>query len=280
MSVTNRVILSDNGTLTDVSKEVLRYQSGTAAVASWVAAEDYLYVGSLAPFNHFYVKLSTVSVTTSNVMTVQYWDGKTWVDCHKVDDETAGFTASGYVTFYPDRNTAWVRESTNDRGDSVTGLTGTKIYDMYWVRIKFSLNIGAGFTLSWIGQKFSDDSDLAAEMPRLTRSSMLSAFITGKTDWEEQHVKAGELIVQDLIAGQVMDWSGQILVREEFTLASVYKVAQIIFSELGDDYLDQHDRAEREYKRRLDKSVYRVDKNQDGLLNQNEGNARVGFMSR
>lgn len=280
MSVNNSVIHSNNGTLTDISKSVLKYASGTSAIADWVAAQDYLYLGSRAPFNHAYFKLSVVSATASNVMTVQYWDGREWRDAHRVEDETSGFTASGFVTFYPDKRYSWEQESTNDQNETVTGLTTVNVYDLYWMRIKFSLDIPAGFTLAWAGQKFSDDDDLNAEFPDLVRANMLLAFGTGKTSWEEQHVKAAELTALDLIASEVVDWSGQILVREEFTLAAVMKVAEMIYGALGDDYVDQRDRAAREYKSRLDKSVYRVDKNQNAILDKGEDTQRVGFMTR
>lgn len=280
MSILNRTLFSDNGVLTDITKEVNKYDTETYSVASFVASQDYLYIGSIAPFNHFYLKLSAVSAVASNIMSIQYWEGREWVNVYRTDDETKGLTQSGYVTFFPDKNNGWVSESTNDKGDSVTGLTTTNIYDMYWIRIKLSLDIPLGFSVSWIGQKFSNDDDLKAELPRLVRNSMLISFGATKTDWEEQHIRASELLIDDLIANQIIDQKGQVLVREEFMKACVYKVAQIIFTELGDDYIDQADRAEREYKKRLDKSIYRIDRNQDGLLNRDEQSARVGFMSR
>lgn len=280
MSVTNRIIYSNNGVFTDLTKDLNRYQVGTSVVTDWIATQDYLYMGALAPFNHFYVKATAPSVVASNVMSIEYWDGTVWVPAYKVDDETVGLTKSGYITFFPDKQKGWSSESTNDRGDQITGLTGLSIYDMYWMRVKLSLNIPLGFTLSWVGQIFSDDNDLASEFPDLVRAKMLLSFGALKTDWEEQHVKAAELIVQDLISSEVISWKGQLLVREEFTLASIQKVAQLIYNALGDDYLDQRDAAASEYKRRLDKSAFRIDNNSNALLSPQEAVSRTGFMSR
>ena len=280
MSVTGRILYSDNGVISDLSKELTRYQLGSSVISSFVASQDYIYVGSLAPFNHFYLKLTSFSAVSSNVMTIQYWEGREWVNAYKTDDETVGLTQSGYVTFFPNKDKGWLPESTNDKNDIVTGLSTVSIYDMYWARIKLSQDVPLGFTMSWIGQKFSDDYDLGSEFPDIVRPAMLASFGASKTDWEEQHVKASELLVQDLIANKVIDWSGQILVREEFSLACVQKVAELVFNALGDDYLDQKDRAQAEYKRRLDKSVYRIDQNADAILSKGESTNRVGFMSR
>lgn len=280
MSLTNRILFSDNGVITDISNSVLDYYTGTATIASWAATQDYLYFGAIAPFNHLYVKMSTASVVASNVMTVEYWNGREWIEAFETIDQTSGFTQSGYVTFFPDRNEGWQVESTNDQGESVTGLTTVSIYNLYWARIKLSLSVPLGFAISWAGQKFSNDSDLGSEFPSLVRSSMLISFGATKTDWEEQHVKAAELIVQDLVANSVIDSKEQILVREEFTLSAIQKVAEIIFGALGDDYIDQKRDANTEYRKRLDKSIFRVDKNKDALLGFQETLARTGFMTR
>jgi len=279
MSVTNRVLFSDNGVLVDLTKDTNKFKSGTATIADYTAAQDYLYLGSMAPFNHFYVKMATASAVPAS-MTAEYWDGKAWIPTYKLDDETSGLTASGFITMFPRRDNAWNVESTNDRGDQVTGLTTINVYDMYWMRLKLSADVPLGFAISWIGHKFSDDDDLASEFPDLVRAKMLLAYGTAKTSWEEQHAKAADLITQDLISSEVISWKGQILVRDEFTLASIQKVAELIFNALGDDYLDQRDRAQAEYKRRLDKSSYRIDANSNALLSQAEAVSRSGFMRR
>lgn len=279
MSVTNRVLYSNNGVITDLTRDVNKYQSGTGTIASWVAAEDYLYLGAMAPFNHFYLKMATASVTPAT-MSAQYWDGRQWRDVYRLDDDTAGMTTSGYVTIFPNKDYGWLSDPTKDKNDEITGLTGTNIYDLFWLRLKLSVDVPAGMSIAWAGQKFSDDEDLASEFPDLVRAKMLLAYGATKTSWEEQHVKAAELIAQDLISSEVINWKGQLLVREEFILASVQKVAELIFNALGDDYTDQRDRAAVEYKRRLDKSAYRIDANSNALLSPTEAVTRTGFMAR
>lgn len=276
----NRFIYSNNGALTDITKDVERFAVGSATIADITANQDYIYLGAMAPFNHYYFNLETPSVVSSNVITAEYWDGREWVTCYRTIDDTDGFKESGFVTFIPNKNKSWNRESTNDGNEAITGLTTTSIYDLYWLRIKFSVNIPLGFEINFIGQKFSDDYDLSSEFPSLVRSAMLLSFGATKTNWDEQHCKAAELIALDLVKSNVIDYREQILVREEFTLASVQKVAQLIFNALGDDYSDQAVKSEQEYKSRLDKSIYRVDKNENGLLEVKESLQRTGFLSR
>jgi hypothetical protein len=275
----NRFIYSNNGVLTDFSRDVFRYQTGSAVIPDFIAAQDYFYIGALAPFNHFYFKMLALNLV-ANELSVSYWDGRVWVNVKNLIDETAGFTKSGFIYFVPDKDKGWLKESTNDKGDQVDGLTSVSIYDMYWIRISSNQNLTANMSFSWIGQKFSDDLDLGAEFPDLNRTTMLQAFGTGKTNWEEQHVKAAEIIIKDLITSEIISLKEQVLLKEEFTLASVQKVAEIIYAAMGDDYIDQKNNAKIEYKERLNKSIYRTDTNENAILDIREHSQRSGFLNR
>lgn len=275
----NRFLYADNTVLSDYTRELQKYRTGTATIPAFVATQDYLYLGSRAPFNHYYFKMSTPN-TNPNTLTLAIWDGTVWDDVYETVDETKGFTQSGYIYFVPEKDSTWNQESTNDRGEQVSGLTSVRIHDLYWLRIKSSANWSSNVVFTWFGQKFSDDDDLRAEFPDLVRSAMLTGFEAGKTDWEEQHVKAAEIIAADLVASNIIDFREQILVREEFTLASVQKVAELIYSSFGDDYAQRLENAKVEYKSRMNKSIYRVDKNANAILSENESRARQGFLSR
>lgn len=277
----NRFLYSSNGVISDFSRELFRYSVGTATIPAFVGAQDYLYVAARAPFNHFFFKLDTPN-TNPTALSLDVWDGTKWCPTYENVDETKGFTQSGYLYFVPNKNTPWSRESTNFEGEQVSGLTTISIYDMYWLRISSSADFSADVVFSWCGQKFSDDFDLGAEFPDLTRQSMLDSFNngSGKTDWEEQHAKAAELMTSDLITQGIITFKEQILIKEEFITSSVQKVAQIIYTSFGDDYKDQAAQCLAEYRSRLSKSVYRVDRTGDGILNDGEDRARQGFLSR
>ena len=86
---------------------------------------------------------------------------------------------------------------------------------------------------------FSNDSDLGSEFPDLVLSATMTAFATGKTSWEEQHVRAAEILIKDLKKVKGIHSSSQILDHNDFRLASVCKVAEIIYTAFGNDYLEQ-----------------------------------------
>jgi len=276
---TTRILYSDNGTLTDLTTELSNFHSGTYTFSGFTAAQDYIYIGNIAPFNHFYLKMGTASVS-STTMSVHYWSGNDWQEVVEIEDETSGLTQDGFVTFVPSKNYGWVNADTSGRGQQVTGLTSVTIYDKYWIRISFNNDLTADSIISWVGQKFSNDDDLGSEFPDLVRSSVLTAFQSGKTDWEEQHVRAAEIIVKDLISRNIIYSKNQVLERNSFMLPSVSKVAEIIFNSFGDDYTDQTKNARKEYISRMDKSIYDVDLNNDGELSKKEMKYRQGYLTR
>ena len=269
-----RVFYSDNGTLTDFSVNMQNYHSGTNSF-SFVAAEDAFYIGARLPFNHLYFKMDGANVNAeASVMAISYWDSGNWREAIEIIDETssggASLAQSGYVTWVPDRDYGWTREDTNYGGNTVTGLTSVEIYDLYWLKITFSADLTADTAFSWIGQKFSDDNALGSEYSDLVRSAMLTAYESGKTDWEEQAVRASEVIVNDMISKGFIIEKEQILEKEDFELVSVSKVAEIIYGGLGDDYKDDKKAARDEYTDRLNKLLPRVDMNANARIDLNE----------
>lgn len=273
-----RILYSDNGTLTDFSVNLNKYNA-VENEFSYVAGEDYIYVGSRLAFNSLYFKLNTTNETMA-LMNIEVWDGSQWRFVNEVIDETAGFSKSGHVTFVPNRDNGWLYESTNDGGSFVPGLESVKIYDQYWMRISFDIDLDENCSLLWVGSLFCDDSDIGSEYPDLVKSSVLSAFQSGKTTWEEQRVRASEIIIQDLMINRVILDAGQMLEREDYRVACVQKVAEIIFNAFGDDYIDQKQRAREEYQRRLSNPVKKIDINANGVEERSETFNTQGWLSR
>lgn len=269
-----RVIFSDNGTLTDLSTVVNKYSSASA-VLPLAAAEDAIYIGSRLPFNHLYFKLSTPSVAVST-MTVQYC-ASNWTNVVELIDETDGFTKSGFITFVPNRNAGWSMKTTTKE---VSELNSVEIYDLYWLKITFSADLDLTTALAWCGNLFNDDLDLGAEYPDLLKSGLMTAFQAGKTSWEEQNVRAGEILINDMISKNIIDDSDQILVKDDYKNAAVCKVAEIVYGAFGDDFVDQKARARAEYDKRLTKRVHIIDTNATGAEEVAERRATTGWMRR
>lgn len=271
----NRIIFSDDGTLSDFTVNLNDYFSGTSSIASLVATEDALYIGSRFAFNHIYCKISAANDQAS-VMSIATWDGSNWNAVAEVFDQTSSSGAtlaqSGYITWVPDKNKHWAQDDTQSStgGEQITDLGGANIYDHYWIKITFSADLGASTALSWLGYKFTDDNDLGTEFPDLVRSATLTGFESGKTDWEEQHVLCAKLLIDDLIKNKIILSGKQLLEREIFKGASVQKCAEVIYGGLGDDYKDDRNDAKKEYEKRLQKGNYLIDRDEDGFLDDQQ----------
>lgn len=283
MLANSRVIWGDNGTLKDLSVALNNYFSDTAVI-DFVAADDYLYLGSDVPFNHRYFSMKVVNALDSEA-TVEIWDGNSWVPAVDVIDFTGETSKSlgvnGILKWTTDRNKSWTREESTELM-TASGLTTLKIYGMYWVRLSWDNDWTPATELKYIGHRFSNDEDLGGHYPDLNRTNVMTAFQAAKTSWEEQHIMAAEKIVSDL---RVLrnTWSiNQIFEWEPFVEASVHKVAQIIFTAFGEKYAERRDDARDSYKEALESCMDQgQDEDEDGHLDVSEEiGGEVGVLVR
>lgn len=267
-----------DGSNQDCTTVLNDYNNGSLAIVAAVAP-CHLYVGSRSPINSIHIKMQTPATPAGNSLVAHYWTQSGWVTAVETTDETNGFSASGKVSWTPNRDNAWKISSTNYQSEVVTGLEAFNVYDLYWTKITLSSGtLDAVF--AWAGDIFSNDNDLAAEFPDLVRSNVLTSFKTGKTSWEEQHIKATEVVINDLIDKGIILEGGQIINPEEYRGASVMKCAEIIFRSFGDGYLDRANEARAEYIRRLDKRKPNVDRNNNATDDVVERRVNTGFLSR
>lgn len=256
---------------TEITKEVSRLDSSNAVI-SYVSG-DYIYISSDLPFNHFFLKRA-VANNIAAVMNVEYYSSA-WTPVVELRDETNALFTDGFVEFTPNKNNGWARASNSNE----VGLTKV-VYDKFWIRVSFNVTLKTNCEISFMGNKFSDDTDLYYEYPIFNSSSFLTAFKASKIDWEEQHIKAAQLIVEDLQKKSVIIGAGQILDKRKFIGASVCKTAEIIYSAFGNDYLEQKKEASAEYYKRLNLSQYSIDSNMDAILQPEEQKIRQGWLSR
>jgi len=276
-----KLIYSNNTVLADISNNVSNYHSGSDAI-TFVADEDYFYLGQRFAFNQFYIKLAALS-TASSVMLLSYWDGKEWRSVVEVGDNTSGFTKDGKVFFVPDKQYGWMKSDTvrNSGVEEITGLGDVIIYDRYWLRVSFSVDLDADTAIQWIGKLFASDDDLYSEYPMFNNSSLKTAIETGKTNYEEQRLRATEVCIDNLITKGIINNGNQLLDAEKLKTPIVSKTAEIIFSMLGfDEYEEDRKRARNEYTSRLNKDIFNVDRNDNALLDDRETNVRQGRMWR
>lgn len=256
----------------EITKDLIRL-NGVHVDFSYVLG-DFVYIATDLPFNHFYLKHAPPANNIPATMKVEYYSAG-WNEVVDLKDETNAIFTDGFVEFTPNRNATWSRTSS-----SVDFGLGKTVYDQYWIRISFDATLKANCELSFLGNKFSDDTDLFHEYPIFNNADFLTAFEAGKGDWEEQHVKAAEIIVADLTKKRIIIAPEQILDRRKFIGASVCKVAEIIYTAFGNDYLEQKKEAAAEYYKRLDMSQYAIDTNGDAILEPAELQTRQGWLSR
>jgi len=269
MILNNRILFSDNGTLNDLSISLndFRAQDETIAI---VAAEDKLYFGSPLPFNHRWFEISSVNAATATVSKIEVWDGDEWQEVVDIIDQTAiaGVTLaqSGIISWVPDKEEGWVRDDTNDTdnsADPIEDLDSVIIYDLYWVRFTFDADLSSNTALRFVGHKFSNENDLGGQYPELTLSTTKTQFKAGKVDWFEQEFIAAEEIISELERDEVVRTRDNILNWERFNLASVHKVAEIIYRAFGDDYVDNRKTARDYYFSNLRKGRKEIDRNRN-----------------
>lgn len=273
-----RVLFKDVSSISEITKQINKFKSDTYQMN--MTPNDAIYISSDFPLNHFYVKVGEIGNIEDSQMTIEYWSNLGWAPVANLNDYTYSLAESGFVEFTPNKDESWLREDTNSQGSLIADLESIKIYDQHWIKITFSQTLTQDIELEWIGSKFSDDDDLFSEYPIFNDSTFLTSFEAGKIDWEEQHVKAASLIIQDLKKKNVIMGPEQVLDRSIMLPASVCKTAEIIFNAFGKDYNDQRLAAKNEYDRRIDLSAYAVDTNNNGILDAVDVQSKQGWLSR
>lgn len=270
-----RVFYAQNDILQDLSVNLNKYDSIESEL-TYISGENYIYIGSRLPFNSIYFKLIQLNENPAN-MYVEVWDGESWEFVDELIDETNGFKKSGYITFTPNRDAGWEMEDTDA---PIAGLQNVVIYDKYWMRVTFDADLTDPVSISWIGHIFADDSDLESEYPDLGKASVKAAFKAGKTNWEEQLVRASEIVIEDLMINRNIIDSSQILDRYDYRSATIQKCAEIIFNAFGDDFVDQKQRAREEYQRRLSIPTKKIDLNANAVEEVSEARNTQGWLGR
>jgi hypothetical protein len=273
-----RAFFKTGSTITEFTKEIAGYKSGNYDLT--YVAGDAIYLAAELPFNHFYIKLGTTVNALSSDMTISNYRSSAFTSAVNLVDQTSGLFASGFVDFTVDRQAGWDLSNTNSDGSVITELSTITVYDMYWAKITFNNTLTASIDLNWIGNKFSDDYDLFSEHPNLNDTDVLTAFESGKTNWEEQAVRAAEIIIKDLQTKKIIFRKEQVLDREVFKLASISKTAQIIYTAFGKDYVEKAIMMKNEYESRIKIAFNRVDTSGDGSLSIPEKFNSTGWLSR
>jgi len=277
---TQRILHSDNGTIKDLTLSLNEFRSSDS-ILDFVAADDYLYIGSDKPFNHRFFDVSIVNEISSDV-SVEIWWSNGWTDAIDVLDRTSvsgvSLAQDGIISWNTDRFKGWdVEQDSTD----VVGLENSPlIYNFYWVRFKWSANITPTTAINYTGFKFANDSQLYPKYPDLNNTRLLSAFEAGKSDWEEQHFDAAEEIIADLVRRGVVWTPSQILIPEIFKEPAIHKAAEIIYGGMGQKFEKNMSIAANRYKSSMNMKFFKTDKNSNARPEKTETRFSTGYVTR
>lgn len=259
---------------TDLTASVTDFN--TAAAVIDLSASDTLHIGTFVPINTIFLEMSPANAVPST-LTVEVWDGRQWVLVVDLIDLTKGMTATGIISWEVDRDNGW---SVAGKSSDVAGLSATKIYDCYWLRIKTSANQTPGTAINYVGQKFCTEADLTGIYSDLGNTNLKNQL--GKNgSWDRKIIAASELIVADLISKRIVWSSGQLLDWSLLKYPCIHKTAEIIYSGgMGEAFVPDRDHARKCYGEAISLGKFSIDLNNDGVLSPVERRNDVMFLSR
>lgn len=274
-----RVIKNKNGTYTDLSLD--NQDESATCLLNINVTTDYLYIGQHFPFNNFYIKIGTANSNSSNML-IDYWDGNIWRSAVDVLDATNSggktLARSGVIQFSPNHYYQWTMIDDTSEAPSPADLQTLTMYNLYWIRIKFSASLSNTTASKKIAYCFSTHQQL--DNRDRTINSYLTAFGAGKTSWEDELITSSLDVVNELKARNLIIESGNILRFEGVSVATDWRALMNIYRELGGDYNDKYDKAYIEFNRSLSSKVFTFDKNKNAEVECREINENQYGLSR
>lgn len=260
------VLLSDDDVFTDITIKMESFLRDSLT-HSFVAIEDYIYVGYYKPIDQFFVDFSTVSTETHTV-TLEYYDGSDFSEL-TIKDYTNDFSRSGFIK--------WTKPTDEEK-------TTVDSVELYWYRLSLSADSTEDIVITGISNIFCDDFDLSEIDPVIT-----DYLPPSKLTFAGFHQSARNEIIQRLNnSGNFKLSSGSLteiniydlLDISEFKEAAKYLTASKIFESMSDQVNDNFSVKSERYKSLYESSfnlyAKTIDSNDNGTLDSGESN-RVNF---
>lgn len=249
----------NNSSFSDYTQDAFDY-SRDAFSLTLTQNTSYFYVGYKKPINLLYVDFTTPT-TNSNTLSMQYWNGSTWTTLSNANDDTKGFTRSGFIE--------WDRNQLTETSKSVNSTT------LFWYRFQTSVTTSA-MSINGISFIFADDQDLKTEVPEIADQEHLQ----GLASHILIHVATRNQIIQDLrnkdynhrnlttgIKESLTVWD--ILDANQLKQAAIFlSLSKIFFNysdAVGDKYEQKSNSYMVKYERAIELSRLSIDTNNDGL---------------
>lgn len=274
-----RIFSIDNTVATDITLATQDKNAYTAI--PMVYNEDYVYIGQELPFNQLFMEVKAAN-TASSVLSVEVWNGS-WDSVAETIDGTssAGKTlaVSGNVQFTLDKNSSWLYLPDTSEAGATFGLTGVKLYNLYWARIKVSASLSAGTQIRRISYKFTTDDKLEELDPNL--DTYRTAWDSTKTEWLDQILDASSRIAEHFkTSGIISGIQGVLRIDSTIFTATAYRALSLVYSGLGKEYADAKKDALGEYNGLLEGFKLKLDANADGVVNDQASAVSYGRLIR
>lgn len=270
-----RILKSVSSVITDISYD---NQDETILPNIGIDSTDHILIGMQYPFNNFFIdKTGAVANAASSVMSLQYWNGSSWVDVVDLLDGTSiggkTMAKSGHVLFSLDRQKSGWARTNNTKAQGPTELSTKDIYDLYWLKVKFSVNLDSLTTIKELGFSWTTGAKLKSIKSEVDR--YLPSFATGKTNWNSEIMTACKMMTTDLKKAGLVFGPQQVIRMDDFWLPATYKTLWLIYSSLGPAYLETANSMAHEFYKTMNVNNITVDENKDGRVNEWERDSRV-----
>jgi hypothetical protein len=240
---------------------------------------DSFYIGKYLPFNNFYIDIKKICKENVNI-NISIWTGRNWEPAADILDGTCSslgtFKRSGVIQFFPDKKDKWT-SITDTSLYAQSGLSSKKIYDLYWIKISFSDQI-TECEANKISYLFTTSQQL--DNIDVQINSYLSAFGTGKTNWNTEIMTASSQIVAELRSRGVIKEEGELLRLSDISHACDYKSLSIIYTSLGVSFTEKRDYYENKYSQLISQKYFTLDQDENGSISTSELNRNTTEMVR
>jgi hypothetical protein len=275
-----RILFYDGSDLNDISLAVGDYRYD--GYEPTIDVGRYLYVGTELPCNSKFFSVVTPNTDVTVIDKVEVWGGGEWLEVTDVLDETSttgvSLAKSGLISFELDiDNTTWAAER---KSSDIPELVGTSIYNLYWLRLSWTIPVSAGTKIGYVGSKFSDDATLTDFYPDLANSELKTAFEAGKTTWDDQHYMAAESILRDLKRRSIIIRPEQVFDTRQFLEAACHKAAELVYGGLGQAFADARSRAAERYIAAMALTKFGVDADGSGTVDAAEATVSTRYLTR
>lgn len=232
-----------------------------------LTTSEAFYVGYEKPFATRYFNLS-VANTNSSDLTVTFWNGSDWASVEDLIDQTDGFTTSGFIGWQ--NPGSWQKKALSPITD----------VELYWVKIVTSANLSNTTALQSVNNLFCDSMLLRAYYPELVSDSRY--LPTNRTDFLDQFEGAKDLVVLRLKQLKAIEDESEIIDINEVAVAAVHAAAYLILKPIarGDEARQMVKDAYDDFERELKLTTHSFDKDNSGVVSENEKNVNTTFIAR